>query len=77
MRHHCSLVVTDRLDDLEVYKLLLAEVEALEALALRCHSPAAATGLRATSVLVRTVASGIYRATLRPVDDVTERAASV
>lgn len=51
----------ERLDDLQVYKRLLALVEELEALAVRCWSPAAATALLAASKIVRTVASALYK----------------
>lgn len=58
------VALTDRLDDLQVYKLLHAQVETLESLANRCHSPAAATACRATAIQVRTLASALYRSSI-------------
>jgi hypothetical protein len=62
-------VVRERLDDLQVYKRLLRLVEELEALAAVCWSPAAATALRAAGAVVRTLASGLFRARLAKAAD--------
>ncbi|MFC4294008.1 hypothetical protein ACFO0A_02920 [Novosphingobium tardum] len=52
----------DRLDDLQVYKRLHALIAELEDMAERCWSLAAATSLKVVSQLIRTVASGLWRA---------------
>jgi hypothetical protein len=54
--------VQERIDNLQVYKRLLALVEELDELAKRCWSPAAATSVKSTSIIVRAIASALYEA---------------
>jgi hypothetical protein len=67
--------VDERLDDLQVYRRLHRLVEELAGLADRCHSVAAATALRASSELVKTTASGLYRHSLEAVASNTGKVA--
>jgi hypothetical protein len=53
--------VAERLDDLQVYSLLHRIVEDLDGIAGRCHSVAAATAIRATTRLIKALASGLYK----------------
>ena len=54
----------ERLDDLQVYRLLIAEAALLEKAASSCWSIGAATALAAASRVVRTLASAIYKLSL-------------
>lgn len=56
---------TDRIDDLAVYKRLIELEEELKALADRAWGVASSTALRAAAVIVRRLASAVYRASLR------------
>jgi hypothetical protein len=49
-----------RQDDLAIYKRLITICEELETLAAQSWSPASATSIRATAMLVRTLASGLW-----------------
>lgn len=48
------------LDDLQVYRRLMALSEELSALAERAHSPATSTALAVASRLVRRLASAVF-----------------
>jgi hypothetical protein len=65
-------VLLDRLDDLQVYRCLHAKIEELSALADKCHSPAAATAIRAAIVPIRTVGSALYTRSIKPTLDKVE-----
>jgi hypothetical protein len=54
----------ERLDDLQVYRLLIDEAAQLETAATSCWSTGAATALAAASRVIRTLASAIYKASL-------------
>lgn len=58
--------ISERLDDLQVYKALLALVEEVEWLSRRCWSVKASTSLQVAAQLIRKVASAVYNASLRP-----------
>ncbi len=58
-----------RLDDLTVYRRLINLVEELECLSRRCWSVASTTALVAASRVIRLVASGLYRSSLRSYDE--------
>lgn len=58
-------MITERVDDLEVYRWLIALFEEAETLSPRCWSLASATALRAVAELVRRIASALYRSRLR------------
>jgi hypothetical protein len=55
----------ERIDDLQVYKILLALVEELELLSALAWSVASATALQAAAILIRKLASALYLAALR------------
>jgi ribosomal protein S4 len=57
-----------RLDDLQVYKRLINLVEELEQLSKRAWSLSSSTALMVAAVLVRRLASALYRASLRSED---------
>ncbi len=57
-------LLAERVDDLTVYKRLLRLVEELEWLSKRCWSLAAATSLQVASIMIRKLASGLYRASI-------------
>lgn len=55
-------LIVDGIDDLQAYRRLLFLVEELERLSRRCWSVASATALQVACNMIRTLASGLYRA---------------
>ena len=62
-------LIAERLDDLEVYKRLVLLANELDWLSRRCASPASETALQVGSVVVRRLASALFRAMSIPEDE--------
>jgi hypothetical protein len=54
----------ERLNDLQVYARLVRTSEELRSLSRRCWSTCSRTGLEASAVVIRTLASALYRRNL-------------